>query len=116
MREFLTIDELSEYLNIKKSTLYTMVENNEIPHYRIGRLLRFRADDVETWMESHRKEAVDTNKKARTALKAITKPRMDIDSLLKKTIDEVRGNRYTSSHRETRPIKDLRKEVFDGTL
>ena len=108
MKEFLTIDELSELLSLKKSTLYHLVECGQLTHFKFGRLIRFRRDDVNRWLEIHRKEAVDTNKKARMLLKATTKPQMDIDGLVKKTIDEVKGNMYTSSHRETRPIKDQR--------
>ena len=34
-KEFLNIDELSEYLSIKKTTLYSMVGNGELPHYKM---------------------------------------------------------------------------------
>lgn len=116
MKEFLTIDEVSEYLNLKKSTLYSLVGTGELPHYRIGRLIRFKRDDVETWMEGHRKEAIDTNKKARTVLKAITKPRMDIHTLVKKTIAETKGLKYTPHHGKPDQVDDLRKEVSGGNL
>ena len=43
-RKYLNIDELSQYLGLKKSLLYSYVEAGEIPHYRIGRLLRFKLD------------------------------------------------------------------------
>ena len=33
---FLNIDELSQYLGIKKSNLYAKVERQEIPFYRVG--------------------------------------------------------------------------------
>ncbi|NLW36664.1 MAG: helix-turn-helix domain-containing protein, partial [Syntrophorhabdus aromaticivorans] len=39
-REYLTIQQVADYLSIKPSSLYSKIA--EIPHYRIGRLLRFR--------------------------------------------------------------------------
>lgn len=116
MKEFLTIDELSEYLNLKRSTLYSLVESGELPHYRIGRLIRFRRDDVESWMEGHRKEAVDTNKKAKGILKAVNKPSIDIDAFVKKSIDGVKGNRYTPGCGRPDQVKGLRKVVSDGVV
>ena len=57
------------------------------------------------------------DKKAKKAiLGAKNKPVTDINSIVKKTVAEVKGNRYTSSHRETRPFKGLREEVSDGAL
>ena len=37
-KKFLNIDELSQYLGIKKSNLYSRVERKEIPFYRWGRM------------------------------------------------------------------------------
>ena len=54
MKEILNIDELSEYLSIKKSSLYSKVEMKEIPFYRIGRLLRFKKAEIDHWLEKSR--------------------------------------------------------------
>jgi excisionase family DNA binding protein len=116
LKEFLTIDKLSEYLNIKKSSLYAMVESGEITHYRIGRLIRFKKQDIDTWMENHRREESSVDKKARGIIKTINRPIVDINHLVKKTIVKTKGNEYTSPHRETRPVRALRKEVSDGAL
>ena len=94
MKEFLTIDELSEYLSMKKSALYALVESGEIPHDRVGRLIRFKKQDIDAWMEDHRETGVDVDKKAKGILKVIKRPGMHIDCLVKKSIDEVRGLEY----------------------
>lgn len=114
MKEFLTIGELSEYLNLKRSNLYSMVESGELPHYRIGRLIRFRRDDIDQWMEDHRKEVIDTKKRAKGILKAV-KPSIDIDRLVKKSIEETKGLKYIPNNGKP-DSKGLRKEVSDGTL
>jgi excisionase family DNA binding protein len=116
LKEFLTIPDLSEYLTIKKTTLYSMVESGDIPHYRIGRLIRFKMSDVEAWMENHRQDPSDANKKAREILKAINRPVADVNHLVKKTIAEVKGNGYTLHHGKPDRIEGLRKEGNDGTL
>ena len=115
-KEFLTIDELSEYLSMKRSTLYSLVESGELPHYRIGRLIRFKQDDVNQWMEGHRREGNNVDKKARGILKAINKPRMDVDSLVKKSIEEVKGLKYIPNDGKSDQSGGLREEVSDGII
>jgi len=113
---YLTINEVSQYLNVKACTIYSWVKRDEIPHYRLGKLLRFKKGDIDNWMERHREGVNVVEKKARVILKAMDRPIADVNHLVKKTIAQVKGNRYILPHRETRPIKGLRKEVEDGTL
>ena len=115
-KEFLDIHDLSELLGVKKSTLYSLVENGELPHYRIGRLIRFKRNEVERWMESNRREGIDLDKKAKGILNTTTKPRMDINKIVRKAIDGVKKKSYTSDHGKSDRIKGLGKEVSDGTL
>lgn len=51
---FLTIGEVARYLDIKVKSLYVKV--SEIPHYRVGRLIRFRKEDIDAWMQSKRRD------------------------------------------------------------
>ena len=50
MDELWDIGRLSQYLGIKKSTLYAMIERKEIPFYRIGKLARFRPAEIDEWL------------------------------------------------------------------
>lgn len=50
MNTWLTIAELSLYLNLKPATLYALVSRAEIPHYRIGRVIRFKRVEVDEWI------------------------------------------------------------------
>jgi len=109
------VNELCQYLNIKKSTGYALVQSGRISFYRLGRLIRFKPDDVQAWVGGCRSDNIIKDNWAKRILEVKERP-MDVDSLVKKFIAEVNGNRYTSSHRETRPIRDLRKEVSNGSL
>ncbi len=56
---YLTVNEASRYLGIKISTLYAMVERKEIPHYRVGRLIKFKKADLDAFMEEYRLASED---------------------------------------------------------
>ncbi len=107
---YLNIEELSRYLGIKKSTLYSRVEKREIPFYKIGRLVRFKLEDIEQWIEDYKKEAIDFQKQAVNIIKRIRNPRLDYTKILKKSIAEIKKENYTSSLiRETGPSQGPRK-------
>jgi excisionase family DNA binding protein len=115
-KKFLTIDELSQYLGIKKSNLYAKVERREIPFYRFGRLIMFKKEEVDAFMEKCRVECFDVKKEAERVMKGAIRPRMDIDRVIKKAVDDAKGKEYTPSHGKPDHIKGLRKEVEDGAL
>jgi len=60
---WLTTKELASYLKLKEKTIYHFVAKGQIPHYRIGKLVRFKQDEIDTWMLSKKarplKEQVD---------------------------------------------------------
>jgi len=49
--EILTIDELSLYLKIPKSTLYKIVREGKIPSQKVGRHWRFRKVAINAWLQ-----------------------------------------------------------------
>ena len=49
--EYLTMDEVSKYLKIPKSTLYKFSMSKKIPCVKIGRQLRFRKSAIDKWVE-----------------------------------------------------------------
>jgi len=119
---YLSIDDLSTYLGIKPKTLYARVK--EIPHYKVGRLIRFKRADVDAWMEKHRvvkEEKVQepptpTTKSAPKPPKARRSrkrkgPITDIDRMISKAIDQVKGEGYTASHGKSDQVKGSGKEV-----
>jgi excisionase family DNA binding protein len=110
----LSVAEVSEYLNIKPGTLYSKI--HEIPHYKIGRLIRFKKEDIDSWLEGNKKNCVAPEKVARKALGPKQKPKIDIDRVVRKAIDGTRGQGYTKPHGKPDQVKGLGREVKNGTL
>lgn len=50
--DVLTIEDLSDYLKISKSTLYKLVREGGIPCQKIGRHWRFRKEAIDRWLEN----------------------------------------------------------------
>ncbi len=45
-----TMNELSQYLKIPKSTIYKLAEYNDLPSCKIGKQLRFRKSSIDNWL------------------------------------------------------------------
>ncbi|MCX5814013.1 MAG: helix-turn-helix domain-containing protein [Proteobacteria bacterium] len=107
---FLTIEEVSQYLSVKISTLYARV--SEIPHYKVGSLLRFKKEDIDAWMESKRQPSVKTiartNRKETNHRKLNEQEKGGITSIVRKAIDEAHGKGYNFAGKSDH-VKGLRK-------
>lgn len=51
LESFLTIDELSSWIKIKKSTIYQWVTKDEIPSYKIGGKRLFEPSEIRKWLK-----------------------------------------------------------------
>lgn len=49
---WLSVDDVSAYLGIRRGTVYKWVERYGLPARKVGRLLKFRRPDIDKWMES----------------------------------------------------------------
>ena len=47
----LTIEDLSSYLKVPKSTLYKLVREGKVPSQKVGRHWRFRKEAIDRWLE-----------------------------------------------------------------
>lgn len=52
MNKLLTPDEMSALLGVKLSTIYQWTHIGYIPHFKLGRFVRFKENDVLQWLES----------------------------------------------------------------
>ena len=48
--DILTIDELSDYLRISRSTLYKLAQEGRVPCQKVGRHWRFRKETIDRWL------------------------------------------------------------------
>ena len=55
-QDILTIDELSAYLKIPKSTAYKLCQESKIPGQKVGRHWRFRKEAIDRWLEAGNEE------------------------------------------------------------
>jgi excisionase family DNA binding protein len=51
MERLLDTAEIAEQLNMSVSTIRKWVHFGFIPHVKLGRAVRFREKDIETWIE-----------------------------------------------------------------
>ena len=58
----LTIDELSDYLKISKSTLYKLVQEASIPCQKVGKHWRFHKEAVDDWLRQRGPNAPNSGK------------------------------------------------------
>lgn len=54
--KWLNVDEIAIHLGISKVTVYRMIEDKTLPVYRVGRLWRAKARDLDQWVVSGRKQ------------------------------------------------------------
>ena len=59
--KWLSIDEIAEYLGVKKDTVYKWLQKRDIPSHKIGKLWRFKKDEIDTWIRTG--EAKDAGKR-----------------------------------------------------
>jgi excisionase family DNA binding protein len=58
---FWKIEEASQYLRTSKRTLYKLTMNSKIPHYKIGRSLRFKKEELIQLVELFDNQALNKN-------------------------------------------------------
>jgi excisionase family DNA binding protein len=51
---YYTISQLSSLLNVPIKTIRHWVYRREVPHYKIGRHLRFNAQEIQKWIQERR--------------------------------------------------------------
>ncbi len=60
--EVMTIEELSGYLKISKSTLYKLAQEGGLPGIKVGKHWRFHKDAVVDWLKNHPEHRRVSNK------------------------------------------------------
>ena len=105
----LTIAQVSQWLNIKVSTLYAWVSQGKIPHVKIHGLIRFQADEITQWVASfHTKNAKPLKVKGKN-----DRALGHLDTLIVRAKQEVYNSRHGETRQRSSPIG---KEAADGAV
>jgi excisionase family DNA binding protein len=51
----MTVEQLSVYLQIAKSTLYKLAQEGKVPGQKVGKHWRFRKDAIDRWLDDDSK-------------------------------------------------------------
>ena len=51
-KKWLSVDEAAMYLGVKRDSIYRWIEKRGLPAYRIGRLWKFTAEDLDAWVKA----------------------------------------------------------------
>lgn len=49
---WLSVDEIGEYLGIKRDTVYKWISEKGMPAHKIGRLWKFKKEQVDAWVKA----------------------------------------------------------------
>lgn len=56
----LSVKQVAEIINIKPSTIYAWAELGKIPHVKLNGTLRFRLEDIQSWIEGNQKSCANS--------------------------------------------------------
>ena len=57
-KDVMTIDELADYLQVSKSSLYKLAQDGQVPGQKVGKHWRFRKETIDRWLDE-RNEATN---------------------------------------------------------
>lgn len=49
---WLSVDEVAAYLGVKRDTVYKWIERKQMPAKKVGRLWKFKRDQVDEWINT----------------------------------------------------------------
>ena len=60
---WLSVDQVAVYLGVKRDTIYKWIARKKMPAHKVGRLWKFREQEIDEWVRSG--QAGDSNEKRR---------------------------------------------------
>ena len=61
-KEVINIEECSVLLGLPKNQIYHLTSGNKIPHFKLGKHLRFDKSKLMIWLDEHRKQPTNNLK------------------------------------------------------
>jgi len=47
---WVSVEEIAEYLGVSKDTVYGWIAKKDMPAHKVGRLWKFKTDEVDDWV------------------------------------------------------------------
>jgi len=63
MKRLMDIEELADYLRLRKQTIYNWLYQKKISGFKVGGVWRFDRKEIETWLKSRQMNIVSKEKK-----------------------------------------------------
>lgn len=60
---WLSVDEIGQYLGVKRDTVYKWINEKQMPAHKIGRLWKFKVSQVDAWVEAGSADFVESSAK-----------------------------------------------------
>jgi len=62
---WLSVDEIAAYLGIKRDTVYRWIADKQMPAHKVGRLWKFRKEEVDEWVRGDNEQPTQTDDEER---------------------------------------------------
>lgn len=49
---YLSVGEIGHYLGVSSDTVYRWIDRHDMPAHRVGRLWKFKRDEVDAWVKA----------------------------------------------------------------
>lgn len=51
---WLSVEEIADYLGVSRDTVYGWIAKRDMPAHKVGRLWKFKSDEVDEWVRNGR--------------------------------------------------------------
>ena len=68
---WMSVEEMAAYLGVSKDTIYGWITKREMPAHKVGRLWKFKADEVDSWVRAGQA----SDERSERAVNNLRKPR-----------------------------------------
>lgn len=49
---WLSVEEIADYLGVKRDTVYKWIERKKMPAHKVGSLWKFKREEIDAWVRS----------------------------------------------------------------
>ena len=62
---WLSVDQVAVYLGVKRDTIYKWIVRKKMPAHKVGRLWKFREQEIDDWVRSGQAGSSNENRRPR---------------------------------------------------